>query len=220
MSAHNEKLAPAAPPEAVSVLERLGEGARDALTDEMVGRLAETVSGGMTLLDQLNRSGLDQALPVLARMVESGDLERLAQLARLVGSAQDALTDEMVGRLAEMVSGGMTLLDKANRAGVDHAISLLERLTSRLTPAMVDKIADRLPRLLEALERLEQQHLLEDMLQSLVNAGQDAGRLPAPKGGLGGLWTLVKQRDTQETLQFFALFGKHFRSARTGKHNK
>ncbi|MDE2090101.1 MAG: hypothetical protein KGJ12_08785, partial [Gammaproteobacteria bacterium] len=87
-------------------------------------------------------------------------------------------------------------------------------------PAMVDKMADRLPRLLEVLERIEQQHLLDDVLQSMADAGQDAGRLPSPKGGVGGLWTLMKQRETQETLQFFALFGKHFRSARTGKHNK
>ncbi|MDE2089873.1 MAG: hypothetical protein KGJ12_07620, partial [Gammaproteobacteria bacterium] len=126
MSAHNEKLAPAAvPPEAGSVLERLGEGARDALTDEMVGRLAETLSGGMTLLDQVNRAGLEQALPVLAQMVQSGDLERVAHLARLVGSAQDALTDEMVGRLAETLSGGMTLLDQLNRSGLDQALPVL-----------------------------------------------------------------------------------------------
>lgn len=96
----------------VSALERLGQSAQDALTDEMVARLAEAASGGLTLLDQLNRSGVGKALPVLAKMAENGDLERVAQLARLVGSAQDALTDEMVARLAELVSKTLTLLDR------------------------------------------------------------------------------------------------------------
>jgi len=112
-----------------AAMQRLGQGACDALTDEMIGRLSETVSGGLTLLDQINRSGLDQAIPVLAKMVQNGDLERIAQMARLLGSAQDAVTDEMVGRLTETVSGGMTLIDQINRSGLDKVIPVLAQMT-------------------------------------------------------------------------------------------
>ena len=179
MSAQNEKLVPAAvPPEAVPVLERLGEGARDALTDEMVGRLAETLSGGMTLLDQLNRSGLEQALPVLAQMVQSGDLERLANLARLLGSAQDALTDEMIGRLAETLSGGMTLLDQINRNGAERLVRILTRLET-----------------------------VESMLVGLQEAAKAVEEEPETRG-MKGLWRLIKNRENQRALRFFVAVGK------------
>ena len=61
-------------------VQRVVEAARDALTDEMVGRLTEAVGEGLSLLDQVNRSGLEKALPSIARMVRDGDLERLVQL--------------------------------------------------------------------------------------------------------------------------------------------
>ena len=57
-------------------VERVIAAARDALTDEMVGRLTEAAGGGLALIDQVNRAGLDRAIPALAEMLHNGDLQR------------------------------------------------------------------------------------------------------------------------------------------------
>ena len=199
--------------EQASVLEQLSKSAGDALTDEMVGRLSETISSGMTLLDEFNRLGLVKVLPVLSQMIESGDMERVLHLARLVGAAQDAVTEEMAGRLAEAVSGGLTLLDKANRGHLDRAINLIGGSVSRLTPPMEDRVANALSRLLQLVDRLEQQHVLEDVLQSIEETSQDPA-VRTPVTGFRGLWTLMKQGEFQAALQFVTLFTKRLRSAR------
>ena len=81
-------------------LDRVTAAARDALTDDTVIRLAGAAGDALELLDQINRSGLGRAIPALAQMVDNGDLERLVALVRVYGSAEDALTDETVARLA------------------------------------------------------------------------------------------------------------------------
>ena len=75
----------------------------------MIGRLSEAVGEGLNLLDQVNRAGLDRAIPALAEMVNNGDLNRMVKLARVYSSAEDALSDEMVGRLTETVGNGLSL---------------------------------------------------------------------------------------------------------------
>jgi len=109
-------------------LARLIGAAQDALTDDMVNRLAATAAGGLDLLDRANRSGVARALPAIAELVDNGDLDRLVELARLAGSAQDALTDDMVTRLAGTAAGGLDLLDRANRSGVAHALPAIAAL--------------------------------------------------------------------------------------------
>jgi hypothetical protein len=55
-----------AQPESANVVdvevERVIAAARDALSDEMVGRLASSASSTMELLDQVNRAGLARAI--------------------------------------------------------------------------------------------------------------------------------------------------------------
>jgi uncharacterized protein YjgD (DUF1641 family) len=116
-------------------LERLAAAARDSLTDEMVSRLSATAADGMDLLDQVNRSGVGRALPALAQLVANGDLDRLVALARTYGAAQDAMTDEIVTRLAETMSASVSLMDRLNRSGVDRLIGLLERVVVALDAA-------------------------------------------------------------------------------------
>ena len=113
-----------------SELARLAGGARDALTDDMVTRLSATLTEGLDLLDRINRSGIGDALPVLANMVKSGDLERVAGMVRLVGSAQDALTDDIVSRMAHTAAGGLDLLDQVNRSGVAAALPAITALVN------------------------------------------------------------------------------------------
>jgi len=116
-------------------LERLTAAARDALTDEMVGRISATAAGGLDLLDQVTRSGVGQALPALAQLIANGDLDRLVAFARTAGAAQDALTDEMISRMAETMGASLTLMDQLNRTGVDRVVGLLERLITAIESA-------------------------------------------------------------------------------------
>ncbi len=181
-----------------SELDRLMAAARDSLSDEMVGRLAGFCSDGLDIMDRASRSGLAQALPVLAEMVNQGDLERMAQLARVYHSVQDALTDEMVGRLAETLGEGLSLLDRLNRSGIGRLVQMLERMESS---GDLEKIAHNLPILLDKLDRVT--GLLE-CLEASARLSQEA---PASTG-LGGLWQLLTRRETQQSLQFLVTLGQ------------
>ena len=70
-------------------VERVISAARDALTDEMVSRLAATAGDAIDLVDQVNRAGLGRALPALTRLIANGDLERLSQLARVYSASEE-----------------------------------------------------------------------------------------------------------------------------------
>ncbi|MGA8050718.1 MAG: hypothetical protein WCA09_11155 [Burkholderiales bacterium] len=191
------------PNEAVSTdleVQRVIEAARDALTDEMVGRLTEAVGEGLSLLDQINRSGLEKALPSIARMVRDGDLERLVQLARVYGSAEDALSDEMIGRLAETMAEGLSLMDRLSRGGVLRLVEMLEKMQAS---GALERIAVTLPKLMERLDAVEH------VLGSLEAAVEETSRLPAPSGGLGGTWQVLRDPQAQRSLQLLQNFGKH-----------
>lgn len=113
-----------------SELGHLLGGARDALTDDIVTRLSATATEGLELLDRINRSGIAEALPTLAQMVKSGDLERVANMVRLAGAAQDALTDDIVTRMAQTAGDGLDLLDRVNRSGVADALPAISALVN------------------------------------------------------------------------------------------
>jgi len=183
---------------------RVVEAARDALTDEMVGRLTEAVGEGLSLLDQVNRSGLEKALPSIARMVRDGDLERLVQLARVYGSAEDALSDEMIGRLAETAAEGLSLMDRLSRGGVLRLVEMMERMQAS---GALERIAVTLPKLMERLEHIEH------VLGSLESAVAEAEKMPAPQGGIGGLWQIARDPETQRGMQLLQAFNKNLRSA-------
>ncbi|WP_414039975.1 hypothetical protein ACJU26_12580 [Acidithiobacillus sp. M4-SHS-6] len=170
-------------------LARLSGAAADSMSDEMVGRLAGLASDGLDLLDRVNRSQVVNALPAISALVENGDLERIVHLARMAGAVGDSMSDEMVSRLASLATDAMCLLDRATRTGVmDH--------------------------LLGVAEKMDQDHILTDFLHCLSGATEEAASAPAPKGGISGLWEMMKKPETQQTLQFLMLVGKHFRSCR------
>jgi hypothetical protein len=190
-------------------VERLITAAQDALTDDMIGRLTEAIGAGISLIDQVNRSGLDRAIPALAQLVHNGDLERMVQLARLYGSAQDAVTEEMIGRLAETAGNGMVLLDRFSRGGAVHLIEMLEKLQHS---GALERIAQILP---EIAERLD---LVNGVLIDIENAAAQAAKaVPAP-GGIGSIWRMMTDPETQQSLRFLLEVGKTLRkSALAGK---
>jgi hypothetical protein len=184
--------------------ERLVAAARDAVTDEMVTRMAEAVGGGLALVDQVNRSGLERALPALVQLVDNGDLQRLVRLARLYSSAEDAVTEEMVGRIAETLGNSLSLLDRLGRGGGERIVAMLERLENAGT---LEKLAATLPRI---LDRLDQVH---DMLECIEQAAVASARAPQSAGGAGGLWHIVRDSEAQDSLAFLMLVGKQLRAS-------
>jgi hypothetical protein len=173
-------------------IERLIAAGRDSLTDEMVGRLAGSAAEALDLVDKAGRSGLSKAIPALAEMVNNGDLERLSQLARVYHAAQDALTDEMVGRLAETLGEGMSLLDRVNRSGFWRLVEVMERLEST---GALERIASSLPQLLERLD------MVAGLLSCLESAASKSQAQPAA-GGIGSLWHIMTDEKTVRSLQF------------------
>jgi uncharacterized protein YjgD (DUF1641 family) len=183
--------------------ERLLVAARDALTDEMVTRIAATATDAMDLIDRVNRTGLYKAIPAIAELANSGDLDRLARLARLYSSAEDALTDDMVNRLAETAAEGLSLLDRLNRGGAGRMVELLARLESS---GSLKRLADTLPRLLQRLDTLD------SMLHALESATATAAAEPKSAGGVGGLWSLLREPDNQDALRYLINIGKAARA--------
>ena len=141
-------------------LEGIIQAARDSMTDDMIARLASTVTGAMDLLDKVDRSGLVDAIPALTKMVENGDLERLVDLARVVSSAQDAMTDDMVSRLADTATSSMDMLDRVNRAGLERAIPALAKMVDN---GDLERIAD-----LARVVSSAQDALTDDMVSRLA----------------------------------------------------
>ncbi|MFA9462564.1 hypothetical protein [Thiohalorhabdus methylotrophus] len=204
--------------ERLAALARLLGAAQETLTDDMIGRLAGTAGETLDLLEKLNRADLDRVLPTIRRMVDNGDLERIASLARLFGAFQEALTDEMIGRLAGNAAEGMALLDRLESSGLldrlIEAAPALNRLMARLSPESIDRFAEELPRAVELMDQLQQMHIAEDLLNCFQGAMTEIGTLPEAKGGLGGLLHIMKQKETQEVMQFAITVGKHFRQCR------
>jgi len=167
-------------------LSRVIGAADDAMSEEMVGRLADTASDGMDLLDRVNRSGVVRALPAIAQLVENGDLERIVHLARVIGSVEDAVNDEMISRLSAVAGEAICLMDRLTRNGA-------------------------LTQVMDLLLREEVQSVLVRFGEALVDSSQEFEQQPPPKGGLGGLWRIMSQPGNQEALQFLGIFGRHLR---------
>jgi len=188
--------------ERLSQLARVYAAAQDALTDEMIGRLTGAIGEGLALLDQVNRAGLDRAIPALAEMVNNGDLDRMVKLVRVYSSAEDALSDEMVGRLTDTIGNGLSLLDRFSRGGAEHMVKMLESLQDsgalERTATMLPQLADRLTTVQEVLLSID----------AAAKASRDAA--PA-NGGIGGLWQMMRDPETQSTLRFLLAVGKQLR---------
>ena len=181
------RIAETAPDVAVT---RLVEATLATLTDDMISRLSQVASEGLTWLDELQRSRVQEAITILSQMLASGDLARLAGLARVLGAAEDALTDDLVTRLSALASSGLTVLDV-------------------LTPSVVERLAASLPAVLDLIEAARKTGLLQDAMAGLKGARERFAALPRPQGGVGGLWTLLKDADNQRTIQALLFYGRH-----------
>jgi uncharacterized protein YjgD (DUF1641 family) len=185
-------------------IEGLLRAARDSVSDDMVGRLSETASQAMDLLDRVNRSNVADALPAIAEMVRTGDLERIARYARVLGAAEDAVTDDMVGRFATLAGEATLMVDRLNSSGVTRLVDLLGQMNAT---GALDRVAQKLPALVENLE------LIEKMLDCMAEASKEVQSQPPPGGGLLPLLAMMRDPENQKALQFFMAVGRRMRAA-------
>lgn len=117
------------------------------------------------------------------------------ELERLIASAQDALTDDMVNRISYNLSQTIDLLDRFNRSGIDRALPTIAQLVengdldrmvafARLFSSMEDSLSD------DIVNRLA---LVATELASIVD------RI-ARNEGFQRLIDLLGQEDVQECL--------------------
>jgi hypothetical protein len=116
--------------------------------------------------------------------ITSSDLERLAEFAQLMTAARDALSDDIISRLAGAMSEGLNLLDRLTRN-------------------------EGLMRLLQVLDRQESQQVLLAMSDAIHMTSRDiVGNAPAV-GGLACLFRIARDPRTQEGLRLLSVFGNH-----------
>ncbi len=127
--------------------------------------------------------------------VSERDLERIAEMATLFAAAQDALTDDMVSRLAGSFSEGITLLDRLTRN-------------------------EGLIKLLHILDKPEMQHLLISLSHGLTKMSREFATTPPSTGGLVSLLKLATDPGTQEGLRSLSLLGKYMDESMRELHRK
>ncbi len=111
-------------------------------------------------------------------------LEGLAEIGTVIAAAKDALNDDIVSRMASTFSEGVMLLDRLTR-----------------NQALV--------RLLQNLDRPENQALLKSLSDALSKTSIEMSSSAPAKGGLSNLIKQLNDPDTQEGLRILALLGKH-----------
>ena len=105
----------------------------------------------------------------------------------------------MVGRLAETVAEGMSLLDRLNRGGAGHLVEMLAQLEA---DGNVRRIADTMPRILQKLETIER------MLHAFETAAEATAKGQRATGGLGGMLSMLRDPENQEALRYLTNVGK------------
>ncbi len=117
----------------------------------------------------------------------------LVEMINLLASARDAMSDEMVTRLARTASEGMTLLDRLIRN-------------------------EGVMRLLQVLDRPESQYLLVSLADTLGQMSRDLATAPPAKGGFAELLRLAREPGTQEGLRALSLLGKYWNDSLRDLH--
>ncbi|MBM4181338.1 MAG: hypothetical protein FJ209_07305 [Betaproteobacteria bacterium] len=123
------------------------------------------------------------------------DLQRLVEVAQLITSARDAMSDDIVNRLSWALSEGLILLDRVTRN-------------------------EGLMRLMQVLEKRESQFLLAAYAEAIDAAGKEIPTLPPAVGGLGCILRVMRDPGVLEGVRLFSLFGKHLSHSMREQHRK
>jgi len=124
-----------------------------------------------------------------------GDLQRLVEFAQLVTSAQDAMNDDIVNRLASTFSEGITMLDRLTRnEGLIH--------------------------LLREMDRPENQAFLVCLSNAFTEASRELATAPPKGGGIGGLLKLLSDPGVQEGVRLLAIVASGMSKGLRDLHRK
>ena len=134
-----------------------------------------TLSADLATATEAAEGRVHAAITALAA---NGDLDRLVALARALGGVSDAMSDDIVTRLAETASNALVLIDRVTRSG----------------------LADQLVALADQVER---SNLLADLLQALERTAADDAARPRPAGGIVRLWQVLTSPEIQAALGHF-----------------
>jgi uncharacterized protein YjgD (DUF1641 family) len=123
-------------------MNRLMQAAQEALTDQMVERLAVTGANALELLDRLNdertREALHKVIDRVTELHKAGALDTVFDLVMLIHAARNAATDTIVERLFVFVEQMLnTVGTEAMGTFADNARLALEEAaedTARQTP--------------------------------------------------------------------------------------
>lgn len=123
------------------------------------------------------------------------DLQRLVEFAQLMTAGRDAMSDEIVTRLAGAMSEGLTLLDRLTRnEGLMH--------------------------LLKVLDRQDTQYLLIALSDAIHAASQEIPATAPATGGLACMMRVARDPGTQEGLRLLSVFGKHLSHSMREQHRQ
>ena len=126
--------------------------------------------------------------------LDEATVASLVEIINLLGSARDAMSDEMVARMAGAISEGLVLLDRLTRnAG--------------------------LMQLLQVLDRQESQNMLIALSEAIHAVSREIPAEAPARGGLGCMLRVVRDPGTLESLRLLSVIGKHMsRSLREQHH--
>lgn len=138
---------------------------------------------------------VNETPPQAPPMLDEATISSLVETINFVASAKDALSDEIIARLAGTLSEGMTLLDRLTRN-------------------------EGLMRLLQVLDRPEVQYLLVSFGDALAAMSRDLANAPPARGGIGGLMKVARDPGTQEGLRSLSLLGKYWSESLRELHRR
>ncbi len=127
--------------------------------------------------------------------LDAASVESVVEMINFVASAKDAMSDEIVTRLARTMSEGMTLLDRLTRN-------------------------EGVIRMLQVLDRPETQYLLISLADALAKMSRDLATAPPAKGGILGLVQLARTPGTQEGVRALSLLGQYWNDSLRELHHR
>ncbi len=127
--------------------------------------------------------------------LDAASVDSLVEMLNFLASAKDAMSDEIVTRLARTMSEGMTLLDRLTRN-------------------------EGVIRMLQVLDRPETQYLLISLADALAKMSRDLATAPPAKGGILGLVQLARAPGTQEGVRALSLLGQYWNDSLRELHHR
>jgi len=119
----------------------------------------------------------------------------VVEIVNFLAAARDAMTDDMVTRIARTASEGMILLDRVLRN-------------------------EGVVRLLEVLNRPETQFLLVSLADALARMSRELATATPAKGGVFELLRLAREPGTHEGIRALSLLGEYWNDSLRELHRR